>query len=115
MLQINVSGEPQKGGVAPERAAELLTACREHDSLECVGLMGIPAANRDPEASRAAFAQLRALRDTLQGQPGGDSLHALSMGMSDDFEVAIEEGATSIRVGTALFGERDASQEGRTR
>lgn len=115
LLQVNISREPQKGGVAPERAAELLAACREHDSLAWVGLMGIPAANRDPEASRAAFAQLRALRDTLQGQPGGDSLRALSMGMSGDFEVAIEEGATSIRVGTALFGERDANQEGRTR
>ena len=115
LLQVNLSREPQKGGVAPERAAALLAACRESEALEVVGLMAIPAAARAPEASRAAFAQLRALRDTLQGEPGGESLRALSMGMSGDFEVAIEEGATSIRVGTALFGERDASQEGRTR
>jgi pyridoxal phosphate enzyme (YggS family) len=111
LLQVNISREPQKAGVAPERAAALLAACREHASLELVGLMAIPAATREPEASRPAFAQLRALRDTLREQPGGESLCALSMGMSGDFEVAIEEGATSVRIGTALFGERDPNYE----
>jgi pyridoxal phosphate enzyme (YggS family) len=111
LLQVNISREPQKGGALPEGAAELLAACAAHEALEVVGLMAIPAAVRDPEASRPAFAQLRALRDTLSRGPGGRSLTELSMGMSSDFEVAIEEGATSVRVGTALFGERTPREE----
>jgi len=106
LLQINLSGEAQKGGVAPGEAPALLEVCRRHASLEVVGLMALPRANPDPEASRPAFAQLRALRDTLRTEAGHDTLRELSMGMSNDFEVAIEEGATSVRVGTALFGER---------
>ena len=65
------------------------------------------AVQRDPEESRPAFARLRALRDELRDAPGGASLRELSMGMSADFEVAIEEGATLVRVGTALFGARE--------
>jgi len=110
LLQVNVSREPQKGGVAPEETRSLLSACVGHGSLEVVGLMAIPAQARDPEATRPAFAQLRVLRDTLRSEPGGESLTELSMGMSSDFEVAIEEGATSVRIGTAIFGERVAEE-----
>ena len=106
LLQVNVSGEAQKSGVAPEDARALLEACLRHEAIEVVGLMAIPRAETDPEASRPAFARLRALRDTLRSDTGVETLHELSMGMSNDFEVAIEEGATSVRVGTALFGER---------
>ena len=69
--------------------------------------MTVPAASDDPEASRANFARLRELRDTLRAAPGGGDLRELSMGMSGDLEVAIAEGATRVRVGTALFGPRE--------
>ena len=70
--------------------------------------MTVPAADPDPEAGRPVFARLRELRDTLRNAPGGERLRELSMGMSGDFEVAIEEGATIVRVGTAIFGPREA-------
>lgn len=108
LIQVNISGEASKSGVAPEEARELLAACGRQPTLEVVGLMAIPRASLDPEASRPAFAQLRSLRDTLRIEPGGEALRELSMGMSNDFEIAIEEGATSVRVGTALFGARPA-------
>jgi len=111
MLQVNISCEPQKGGIAPEQAGELLAACAELEPLRVVGLMAIPAAVETAELSRPAFAQLRALRDTLRNEPGGAALEQLSMGMSSDYEVAIEEGATSVRVGTAVFGERTPRAE----
>ena len=69
--------------------------------------MAIPAAQRDPEASRTAFAQLRSLRDTLSREPGGSELGELSMGMSGDYPTAIAHGATVIRIGTAIFGARN--------
>jgi hypothetical protein len=106
LLQINLADEPQKGGVSPGAAPELLAASRAWPHLELAGLMTIPAAQDDPEATRPAFAALRALRDELRGQPGGEALRELSMGMSADFEVAIEEGATRVRIGTAIFGPR---------
>ena len=71
--------------------------------------MTIPAATNDPECSRPAFAQLRELREKLSGEPGAEHLSELSMGMTGDFEVAIEEGATIVRVGTAIFGPRSES------
>lgn len=106
LLQVNVSAEPQKAGVLPEAAANLLAASAAWQQLEVCGLMAIPAAASDPEQVRPAFARLRALRDELTSAPGGARLRELSMGMSGDFEVAIEEGATMVRVGTALFGPR---------
>jgi pyridoxal phosphate enzyme (YggS family) len=109
LLQVNASREPQKGGVAPEALPALLRACGELASLRVAGLMTVPAASPDPEAARPAFAQLRALRDTLRDAPGGTHLAELSMGMSADFEVAIEEGATIVRIGTALFGPREGA------
>ncbi len=105
LIQVNVSGEAQKGGAAPEAVPALLDASRAWPHLRVVGLMAIPAASDDPERTRPAFAMLRALRDSLRADH--PALLELSIGMSSDFEVAIEEGATIIRVGTALFGPRE--------
>ncbi len=105
--QVNVSGEAQKSGVSEADLPALLAACAQLEHLRVVGLMAVPAALPDPEARRASFSRLRALRDTLRAAPGGEHLSELSMGMSGDYEIAVEEGATWIRVGTALFGERD--------
>jgi pyridoxal phosphate enzyme (YggS family) len=113
-LQVNLSDEPQKSGVDADGLPALLYACSELENLRVIGLMTVPAAAADPENSRAAFARLRELRDTLRRQPERDDLRELSMGMSADFEVAIEEGATLVRVGTALFGERPDSDPQRT-
>jgi hypothetical protein len=107
LIQVNLSDEPQKGGVEAAQLPELLSACQSLRDLRVAGLMAIPAAAEDPEANRPAFARLRDLRDTLREEPGGGDLRELSMGMSADFEVAIEEGATLVRVGTALFGLRE--------
>jgi len=107
LIQVNLSGEAQKGGVAPDRVAPLLEECRSCQRLRVTGLMTIPAAAADPEASRPVFAALRELRSELCERPGGDALRELSMGMSADFEVAVEEGATIVRVGTAIFGPRE--------
>ena len=106
LLQVDLSGEEGKGGVLPDALPELVAASRAWPHLRVTGLMAIPAPAEDPEASRPAFARLRALRDALRGRLGGESLTELSMGMSQDFEVAIEEGATIVRIGTAIFGAR---------
>jgi hypothetical protein len=112
LLQVDVAGEPQKGGAKPEDVPALLERSQRWSALRVVGLMAIPPATEHPEQARPAFARLRALRDALRGAPGAGSLRALSMGMSADFEVAIEEGATIVRVGTALFGARHGAREG---
>jgi len=109
LFQVNLSGEPQKGGVDPAALPKLLEASTRWSRLRCVGLMSVPAATANPEDSRPAFASLRALRDELRGEPGGEHLSELSMGMTGDFEIAIEEGATIVRVGTAIFGPRSGS------
>ena len=106
LLQVNLSDEPQKGGVAPSDLRALLDASAAWSRLRVVGLMTIPAATDDPECSRPAFARLRELSEKLIGEPGAEHLSELSMGMTGDFEVAIEEGATIVRVGTAIFGPR---------
>ncbi len=105
-LQINLCREAQKGGAAPEAAADLLAHCRNLAGLDLRGLMTIPRESDDPEASRPVFVRLRELRDRLRAGCGPGELTALSMGMSSDFEIAVEEGATHLRVGTALFGDR---------
>lgn len=102
LLQVNVAGEATKGGVAPEAVPTLLAAVRRLSSVRVAGLMAIPPPLA-PEAVRPLFAALRALRDA---QEDAAELPELSMGMSADFEVAIEEGATLVRVGTAIFGPR---------
>jgi pyridoxal phosphate enzyme (YggS family) len=101
-LQVNVSGEATKHGWSPETLlgdAGTIAACRH---VPIVGLMTMAAMGTTAEAARPAFARLRGLRDALRGETGL-ALNELSMGMSNDFETAIEEGATLIRVGSALF------------
>jgi len=105
LLQVNIGGEASKGGVAPGELAPLAHAVAKLPRLELRGLMCVPPPSDDAAEQRAFFAQLRQLRDDLNRD--GLSLDALSMGMSNDFEAAILEGATHIRIGTALFGPRD--------
>ncbi len=100
-LQVNVSGEASKSGCTPDELPALATAVAALPNLRLRGLMAIPEPTPDVMAQRAAFARLRSLRDGL-----GLSLDTLSMGMSDDLEAAIVEGATCVRVGSALFGAR---------
>ncbi len=103
-LQINLSGEETKNGVPPEEAAALVAACRKLPGLEVVGLMGMPAPAVGEAAQRQPFLALRQLRDRLASPDR--PLRELSMGMSDDLEAAIAEGATLVRIGTAIFGAR---------
>jgi pyridoxal phosphate enzyme (YggS family) len=105
LLEINLGDEPQKAGAVPADAAALLAAARRQRGLAVRGLMAIPPFGEEPEASRPHFAALRQLRDRLQ-QETGHALPELSMGMSMDFEIAISEGATMVRVGTEIFGPR---------
>lgn len=109
LIQVNVGREPQKAGILPEKAEELLREVVELPHLEVKGLMTMPPFFEQPEAARPYFRQLRLLAAELaaQGLLGRSGPVELSMGMSGDYEVAIEEGATLVRVGTALFGERD--------
>jgi pyridoxal phosphate enzyme (YggS family) len=107
LLQVNLSGESQKGGAPAGTLPALLATCAALPALRVTGLMTVPAASPDAEKARPVFARLRALRDELRAAPGGAELSELSMGMSADFEVAIEEGATLVRVGSALFGARE--------
>lgn len=102
LIQVNIAGEEQKHGCAPGDARALLEHCRGLRRVSVEGLMCMAPFSDDPEASRPVFKALRALRDELQEQTG-IPLPQLSMGMSGDFEVAIEEGATLVRVGSALF------------
>jgi len=108
LIQVNVGGEAQKAGVAPHEAAQLCRDLQQFPHLIVQGLMTMPPFVDDPEESRGCFRQLRLLGEELaaQGLLGKQGPVELSMGMSGDFEVAIEEGATLVRVGTALFGER---------
>jgi hypothetical protein len=92
--------------VLPEDAAALLTSALATSHLEVVGLMAIPPLAADPEESRGHFRTIRELRDRLEDR-SGSALPELSMGMTQDFEIAIAEGATMVRVGTAIFGSRD--------
>jgi pyridoxal phosphate enzyme (YggS family) len=104
LVQVNCSGEPQKGGVAPEALPHLLDDLLALDGLDVRGLMTMAALTDDERAQRGAFQQLRDLRDDAERR--GIRLPELSMGMSGDFPVAVESGATMIRLGTILFGGR---------
>jgi len=101
MLEVKLSQEEAKSGADPVALAELIDAVRECGNLRLLGLMTMPPWTEDPEASRPYFRRLRELAER-------HGLRQLSMGMSHDLEAAIEEGATCVRVGTALFGERQA-------
>lgn len=107
LLQVNLSGEARKGGVEPDALPALLESSQAWPGLRVTGLMTVPEASGDPEAVRPRFSRLRELRDSLRTAPGGAGLRELSMGMSADFEAAIEEGATIVRIGTAIFGPRE--------
>jgi len=109
LLQVNVGGEAQKSGCQPQDAAALAQEVAKLEHLELSGLMTMPPFFDDPERARPVFAELRRLGEKLgRGLPQGAMRH-LSMGMSGDYEAAIAEGATLVRVGTAIFGERDYS------
>ncbi len=104
-LQANIAGEASKSGFSPSALAEALPGLLSLPRLEVLGLMAIPPPRPTAEAARSDFRALRQLRDDLQ-QKTGAGLPGLSMGMSHDFEAAIAEGATVVRVGSALFGAR---------
>ena len=103
-IQVNVSGEATKGGVAPSEAAQLAEQVAVLPRLKLRGLMAVPEPTTDEALQRRRFGQLRELRDRLNRD--GFAMDTLSMGMSADLEAAIAEGATLVRVGTAIFGER---------
>jgi pyridoxal phosphate enzyme (YggS family) len=105
LIQVNQAGEATKSGVAPEAAPELLREVTRLPRLRVLGLMTMPPWFPDPEAARPYFRALRELRNQLRDLTGLP-LAELSMGMSGDFAVAVEEGATLVRVGTAIFGTR---------
>lgn len=111
LIEVNVGGESAKSGVAPgsEELRELLHGAATLEHLEFRGLMTVPPFTENPEEARPCFRQLRQLRDeVVQCNLPKISMDVLSMGMSHDFEVAIEEGSTCVRVGTAIFGDRPA-------
>lgn len=107
LAQVNVSGEASKSGINPEHLEKLLTEISRFHGVRVMGLTTIPPYDPDPEKSRPHFARLRELRDRMVRLGIENiSLHELSMGMSNDFAVAVEEGATLVRIGMAIFGER---------
>ncbi len=109
LIEINVGGEQAKSGIAPgsDELEQILQGAPRWGNLKIQGLMTVPPYTEDPEGSRPYFHQLRQIRDSIAARELPQiGLAALSMGMSHDFEVAIEEGATCVRVGTAIFGER---------
>ena len=105
LIQVNISGEGSKSGCAPKGAADLIEAANQCAQVEVHGLMTVPPFTPDPEKARTHFSNLRKLRDELQ-ETTGTPLPERSMGMSNDFEIAIEEGSTFVRVGTDIFGQR---------
>ena len=109
LIEVNVGGEAAKNGIAPDsrELEELLLAAPRFQALEFRGLMTVPPFSDDPEDARPYFHKLRGLREAIAARKLPDiRMDVLSMGMSHDFEVAIEEGSTCVRVGTAIFGER---------
>ncbi len=111
LLQVNIGADEKKSGFTPEQLSEALRACEKLSNDLCVeGLMTILPYDEDPEASRPHFKAMAALRTDLISQGRGELFHnhtiLLSMGMSDDFAIAVEEGADIVRIGTAIFGER---------
>ena len=109
LIEMNVGGETAKSGVPPESRdfEDLLLAAPRFEALEFRGLMTVPPFSEDAEGARPYFRRLREIRDTIARRKlAAISMDVLSMGMSHDFEVAVEEGSTCVRVGTAIFGER---------
>ena len=107
LVEVNTTGESSKFGVQPDRVIEFVTQLAEYTNLRIAGLMTIGPFLPDPESSRPMFRQLRLLKEQIAGLGQRNvTMEHLSMGMTGDFEVAIEEGATIVRVGTAIFGSR---------
>jgi pyridoxal phosphate enzyme (YggS family) len=106
LLQVNISGEETKQGFDPEQVEDALLQCCECPHVRVRGFMTMAPHYEDPEKARPVFSQLRELRDKLIFHRIAPDLSELSMGMTNDFEVAIEEGATMIRIGSAIFGDR---------
>ena len=109
LIEINIGEESAKSGLAADSAEleHILTSAPQHECVEIRGLMTVPPFSEDPEQSRPFFRRMRALKDRIAARKLPNvNLNVLSMGMSQDFEVAIEEGSTCVRIGTALFGER---------
>jgi PLP dependent protein len=109
LIEVNVGGEEAKSGITPgsEELEQILIGVPQWRNLAILGLMTVPPYTEDPENARAYFRQLREIRDGIAARRlPAVSMDVLSMGMSHDFEVAIEEGSTCVRVGTAIFGER---------
>jgi pyridoxal phosphate enzyme (YggS family) len=106
LVQVNCSAEAQKAGVEPDALPALLEAMAGLSGLEVRGLMTMAAYGAEEEEQRRTFGRLRVLRD--EARSAGYQLEELSMGMSDDFPLAVEEGATMVRLGTVLFGAREA-------
>jgi len=109
-VQVNVSGEPTKHGVHPDAAPDLAVRVAALPGLRLAGLMTVGANSPDERVVRGGYARLRGLRDAVvgSGAPGTRDAHGLSMGMSGDLEAAVAEGATVVRLGTAVFGARPA-------
>ena len=108
LIEVNISGESSKSGVAPRQAFELAAFCKDLEFIDFQGLMTIGPMTADRERIRQAFREMKLISDQIERRLGVSCGRArLSMGMSDDFEIAIAEGATHIRVGTALFGPRE--------
>lgn len=108
LLQVNVSGEASKHGLAPEAAREFIRSLRDYPSIDPIGLMTMAPLDTDPEQARPVFRALRELRDELNREALTERpLTELSMGMSGDFEAAVEEGATWVRLGTVLVGKEE--------
>lgn len=105
-VQINISDETSKSGCAPSEALALCQAVAALPNLQLRGLMAIPEATHDQATQRRHFAALRALRDTINAADAALKINTLSMGMSSDLEAAIAEGATLVRIGSAIFGQR---------
>lgn len=107
LIQVNISGEATKSGTTEAGAIQLVRECAALPNISVKGLMTMPAFFDDPEAARPYFAELRRLADVIAAQQiAGIDMKELSMGMSGDFAAAIQEGATLVRIGTAIFGER---------
>ena len=107
LIQVNLAGEATKGGVNPEDCLPLIRQIAELEYLRVIGLMTMPPFFNDPERARPYFRHLKTLnQDIAAADLAGVEMTEISMGMSGDFEVAVEEGATLVRVGTAIFGER---------
>jgi PLP dependent protein len=107
LIQVNISGEATKSGTTEEGAIQLVRECALLPNIKVKGLMTMPPFFDDPDAARPYFAELRRLSKVVSAQQiAGVEMAELSMGMSGDFEAAVQEGATLVRIGTAIFGER---------